>query len=223
MFIEEEVKEDKRPFMAVCAPGREFVLKYFDRAFDCRITDNPDVSDSSEAVVVMGADTDMTDRMLDFVATCKARDINVTVLKVPYVIGTGMDGLMLRMARGISRGFHAAIKGNETRWSVIHATDVAGVALCVARSGKKNACFTVSAPPIGVSDLQEALSFRIKNKRLGKVSPRWAKIIYGSELYALLNTDRIVDTTDFEAAFPEYSFSNPAEYLKTHVYDDESL
>ena len=222
-MLKEEIDADRRPAMAVFAGGREFLLKYFDRAFDCRITNNPAEAEKNQAFVVMGAEFDESDDIKSFVRECQTRNINVTVLKVPHVIGTGMNGLMLRMARGVARGFHLKIKENEARWSVIHATDIASAALRVANSDSENATFTISAPPVKVNDLQDALSHRIKNKRLGSTKPRWAKIIYGSELYALLTQDKIVDTSDFEAAFPDFVFADPAEYLKTHIYDNDSL
>lgn len=223
MFLQEEIIEDRRPKMAVMAPAREFLLKYFDRAFDCRITPDPAEADFSHAVLVMGTGYDSSEEMRGFIASCKQHNIKLITLKVPYVIGTGMNGLMLRLARGIARGFHLKIEGNEARWSVIHATDVANAALRIVNEELSDKEFIISAPPVRVGDLQDALSFRIKNKRLGTVKPRWAKIIYGSELYGLLTTDNIVDTSDFELAFPDFIFANPAEYLQTHVYDNDSL
>lgn len=130
---------------------------------------------------------------------------------------------MMRIARGVSRGTMLIIKDNKAVWSVIHATDVARAAKTVAESPIENPDFVIAANPVSVSDMISALGRRIKDKRVGSISPRWARALYGKQLYDLLTTDCVVDTAPFCAAFPDFRFVNPAEYLTTHVYDHESL
>ena len=223
MFIE-EIKPDNRPFLAVYAPGREFLYKYFDRDFDCRITSDPfEVSSPFPAILISGIDDEQSSEKQDeFVKNCREKELVLIHLRVPDVIGTGMGGLMLRMARGVARGTLMLIKGNEAKRSVIHATDITKAAKKISLE-RKEAEFVISAPSIPVNDLIDALSYRIKNKRIGTVSSKWAKFLYGKTMFDQLTVDKVVNTKEFEQAFQDFVFVNPAEYLKTHIYDNESL
>lgn len=223
MLIREETIADRRPFMAVKAPGHQFLLKYFDRAFNRRITDNIDEADDHHGFVILGIDDHVTDETRSFIASAGAKGMSVTILRVPYVIGTGMEGTMLRLARRVARGSQMQIREDKTLWSVVHATDVAAAALAIARDGDTTPEYIISAPAVTVNDLVDALSHRIKNKRIGTISPRWARLWYGSELHSLLTTDNVVDTSAFAERYPDFTFANPAEYLRTHDYDDDSL
>ena len=224
MFLQEEIIPDSRPFMAVHAPEHPFLLKYFDRCFDMRITDKPDMVETpSIAFVVLRVDSDLTDETHRFIDKCKKCGLPVVTLRVPPVIGTGMDGIPMRLARGVARGTMMKIKDNGAVWSLIHATDVAKAAKAVTGDAKSENTFVIAADPIQVNDFIEALGHRIKDKRVATISPRWARILYGRKLYDILTTDKIIDTSAFKAAFPDFEFVNPAEYLTSHVYDDESL
>lgn len=226
MFLEEEIKPDKRPVMAVFAPGREFLLKYFDREFDMRVTTNPaEAEKSSVAVAVLAYDESALPDLEDFIDKCKANGIRIIQLRVPQIIGTGMNGDLMRLARGVARGTMFKIKENEAKWAVIHATDIARAACMVSQNTDSDMEFFLSGVAVPVSELLDALGFRIKNKRVGTLSPRWAKILYGRDLFKLLTTDRLAakECSVFDEAYPDFHFLNPAEYLTTHVYDNESL
>lgn len=223
MLLQEETIADRRPFMAVKAPGREFLLKYFDRAFDRRITENIDDADEKHGYVILGADQPVSDEIIEFINNAESKGIKITQLRVPYVIGTGMEGTMLTLARRVARGTQMQIRDDKTLWSVIHAIDVAGAAQVIAQAADTTAEYVISAPPVTVNDLVDALSHRIKNKRIGTMSPRWARLWYGKELHTLLTSDNVVDTSAFTARYPDFRFVNPAEYLRTHDYDDDSL
>ena len=223
MFIQEETIADQRPALAVFAPDREFLLKYFDRAFDCRITENIDDATEKNAITILGINEPVSHKAQEFIKLAKAQDKNIITLRVPHVIGTGMGGTMLRLARRVARGSQFQIRDDNTKWSVIHATDIAAAALTIASNNESDVEYTISAPPITVNDLLDALSHRIKNKRIGTISPRWAKILYGGELFKMLSTENIVDTSAFSTHYPNFKFINPADYLRTHDYDDESL
>lgn len=224
MFIEEEIKEDKRPFQFVFAPGQEFIYKYFDREFDCRITDNPyEIDDNKFGVIIAGTEDKESPEIIKVGEECLKNGIEVVKLLVPDVIGTGMTGLMMRLARGVARGTMMQIKENKAVRSVIHATDIARVAKTLKASNHAKNEYIVSPPPVEINDLLEALSFRIKNKKLPSVSKRFARILDGKELFEELTNDKIADTSNFASEYQNFSFVNPVEYLKTHVYDEESL
>lgn len=225
MFTEEDLKPDTRPVMAVCAPCHGFLLKYLDREFDRRITDVPeDAARGSTAVILTGVENVDNGQIDEFRNKCASKGLPVITLRLPqFVLGTGMNGELMRVARGVSRGTMLLIKDNKAVWSVIHATDVARAAKAVADARVNSADFVVSAEPVAVNDLIAALGRRIKDKRVGSISPRWARALYGGQLYDLLTKDYTVGTAAFCSAFPEFRFVNPAEYLTTHVYDNESL
>lgn len=226
MFIEEEVKPDERPVLAVTAPGCEYVLKYVEREFGCRLTDEPSEATHGcgSALAIVCADGGEPADLADFRARAAAAGLGVATLRVPYVIGTGMGGMMMRLARGVMRGTMLKIRGNEARWSTVHATDVARAASRIVEAAPGSDCeYTVSAPAVRVNDLIDALGHRIKNKRVGEIKGRWARLLYGASLYGQLTGDRTVSTDEFSERFADFVFADPAEYLKTHVYDNESL
>ena len=166
MFLEEEIIPDKRPFLAVHAPGREFVYKYFDREFDRRITSSPDECDTDmPAFEIIDTDLETCAESKRFREECARKGLRIITLVAPDIIGTGMNGTMMRFARGVSRGTMLKIKDNTARRSVIHATDVASAAKTISRSPIEKSQYTVSAPPVGVNELLDALGQRIKNKR----------------------------------------------------------
>lgn len=224
MFISEEIKVDRRPALTVFAPERDFLYKYFDREFDRRPVQafEPSASDMP-AFLIQGVDGRETPEAAAFRKMCAENNLKLFTLRCPDIIGTGMEGLMMRMARGVARGTLMRIKDNKAVRSVIHATDVAKAARAIAAKMPDADSFTVAAEPVAVNDLVDALSFRIKNKRPGNISQKWARLLYGSQYFATLTSDSIVDVSSFTDVFPDFRFANPAEYLKTHTYDDESL
>ena len=225
MFIEEKT-DDRRPCLALCAPGREFVLKYLEREFNRRITDSPAESDGNGPVfVIAGVDEKLNAEQEAFIEKAREAGKHIGIVRVPHVIGTGMGDTMMRLARGVARGTMMKIKGNEARWSVVHAVDIARAAarISAVAGGDTPDEYIVSAPPVPVNDLLEALGVRIKNKRVGYISPRWAALLYGNTLYKSLTTDFMVDTGKFDSMFADFVFNNPARYLSTPLYDDESL
>jgi len=210
--------------MVVRAPGQEFIHKYFDREFDCDITgDLPDDGDVTGAVMIV-SDPDATVDTTSYTDWCTRHGLRSIVIRVPHIIGTGMKGLPMTLARGVMRGTMLCIRDNEAKIAVIHAVDIPRVVRAIVEEGGTEPVdIAVSAPPVHVNDLIQALGRRIKDKRVGSIKPRWARVLYGAERYAELTTDYAVNTEAFDARFPDFEFVNPVEYLITHVYDDESL
>lgn len=212
--------------MVVRAPERDFVTKYFDRRFNRRVTsvfDDPDIDRTMPAFIVSNADGSRQADEQAFADEARRTGLRPIVLRVPHVIGTGMGGFMMTLARGVARGTTLCIKGNEAQLSIIHAVDLADAAAAVAQTDADSAPLTVSAPPTPVNDLILALGVRIKDKRVGSIAPRWARIIYGKSLYRDMTTSVVVDTAAFDALCPGFTYHAPAEYMRTHIYDDESL
>ena len=225
MFIEEEIKTDVRPFVAVYAPNREFLYKYFDRAFNCRICDNPaDADKKFPAFLCIGIGEEMDSYAQDFLDNCVKNDINVVILRLGLVVGTGMTGPTMQLARKIARGTLLKIRDNETQWSLIHATDVVKAGLLIAENIKEvKSEYILGGNPIGVNSLIDALSYRIKNKRIGFISQKWARILYGRKFYELVTTPINADSSNFKSQFPDFIFEDVPHYLTTHNYNEESL
>ncbi|MCH5219236.1 MAG: hypothetical protein J1F20_01605 [Muribaculaceae bacterium] len=189
-----------------------------------RVTEVPDEADKDTcAIVVTGVRDAENPKVIDFMEGCVRRGLTCLHLRVPYVVGTGMGGVMMRMARGVSQGTVMRIKDNETEWSVIHATDVASAAKHFADKPSPQTDYVVSASPVKVNELVTAFGVRIKNKHIGSLSRRWARLLSGKSLYQAMVTDQILDTRQFATDYPEFVFANPVVYLETHDYGDDSL
>lgn len=138
----------------------------------------------------------------------------------PAIVGTGMTGLPMTLARAIARGRLYHIAGNEARLSTVHAVDVARAVRAVLGS---EGDFTVTdgCDPT-FHDFAEALAHRIDSRRIYTVKPRWSRWIMSRDLLALISHDRLEDGHEFAAKF-DFRPVSVVEYLKTHIYDDESL
>lgn len=229
MFTDQEIKPDTRPVITVIAPGHEFLLKYFDRYFDRRVV--TDVSDDTSAdlpVIVVGS---AYDEVSSVMPESQSPQREVITLLLPEVVGTGMNGPVMRLARGLARGTLCKIKDNTAVWSVIHAVDVPRFADEVMKflsSQKRHTVskkpFLLTPNPTKVSDLIDALAHRMAHKRVFTIKPRWARLLYGKRLYDLLTRDRIPAKAESDRdTYPDFDYTDPVEYLTTHIYDDESL
>lgn len=108
---------------------------------------------------------------------CGARGVACTILRLPPVVGTGMKGPLGEMVKRIYRGSYHHIAGNEARISVVHAVDVARA--CVDLAGKDGVFNLTDGVNPTVHDLAEALSRRLKDKKIMTLSQkraaRWAR------------------------------------------------
>lgn len=213
-----------------------FLTKYLEREFDrdhapVALTEKfigyyniaPVMLSSVEAA---SGESPLADAERAFLAVCKRSDLIPVILRLPpFVIGTGMQGLPRTLARGVARGTMLRIKGNEAEVSAVHAVDVARVARILAESSPvEPVVVNVPGVTVRINDLIDALGVRIKDKKVGSIKPVWAKAIYGRSLYTDLTTSRVIDGAELRALLPEgFEFDNPVDYLKTHVYDHESL
>ncbi|MCM1520028.1 MAG: hypothetical protein NC098_04515 [Lachnoclostridium sp.] len=178
--------------------------------------DMPDYKPTKATVVIT---TGMPDRV----------DDNITILRIPYVIGTGMDGLMINIATKIDRGTWFHIKGNEAKVSVIHALDVARIAVELAGKGG-NYIISDGTDPTW-HDLTEAISVRVGHKRIPTVKPavaRWLARLGGiwggmtSDELSTVTADHTVTTDQLpEGVTPPVI--EVTHYLSTHVYDENDL
>lgn len=229
----------KTPVLYLYAPQHQFLLPYFQRQFDdyVVVTDPPtgmvdkavmisstDIYATSETVnesSPINVDSPWLRRENDFKRMCEQLKTVPTILRVPEVIATGMSGLPMRMARGIVRGTLMKVRDNQASISLIHGVDVANYAFALAG---ENVCVNVTdGYKTTVNELIDALAYRLKNKAVYTLAPKWARLLYGAEYYKLMTTNRLVDNMLANELAPQIKPNVVVEYLKNHVYDEESL
>ncbi|MDE6121510.1 MAG: hypothetical protein K2F63_06940 [Muribaculaceae bacterium] len=235
ILIHDKGFEFLRPYFREALPPGEAVYSLGD--------DSPDVS-----LAVMISTTDVYSGACDFVSEsasvedsagfvraerefkemCAAAGLRGVVLRCAPVIGTGMNGFPRSLANDIWRGVFFHFPGNETRLSVVHAADVASVVATMNREGCPEGCglfnLTDGEHPT-LSDLAEALAFRMGEKRISTLSTRpqqmIARWIYGKR-YKTWTTNRTFDSSALNRALG-FKPRSVCAYLRNHVYDDSSL
>lgn len=140
-----------------------------------------------------------------------------------------MTGAVRSLAAEVNQGLFYHFPGNETRMSVVHGTDVANIvaALFNAKALPEGTLYynvTDGCDPT-VHDLAEALAFRMNEKRISTLSTRpqqiIGKIIFGKR-YRRWTTERTFDGSALRRALAVEPI-DVCNYLRTHVYDDNSL
>lgn len=238
--------KQQKPVAVIFTPERDFLLPYFERQLeDMQIVTNisqpvqqpvglavmvssTDVYDVSTGHFIdEGAPLKTSSKWIDveaeFAEFCGERGLKTTIIRCPEVIGTGMHGLAMRMARGIARGTLMHIRGNQGAMSLIHAVDVAKYAV-----DKRITGMTVNLTD-GVETttdaLIDALAHRLNDKTIFTIKwPRIAKALYGAAYYnQLANRLTFSNKKIAEAIGDDFAPNIVTEYLTTHVYDDSSL
>lgn len=205
--------------MAVDFGSSPFLEPYFERQMPSKPGTEP--AEPLAGVRVARADASEPDAPdPEFEAYCAERRLPVAVLVCPSIVCTAMRGLPMRIARRISRGTFALIKGSRARMSVVHGADVARAA-AIAAGTQGTFVLTDGADPT-VADLALALAYRIDDKRLPAIGPKLARLWYGRDFFEQLTTDHCQPST-FAEAFPDFKPEIVTQYLRTHVYDQESL
>ncbi len=198
----------KMPTVHVCAPAREFILPYIDRELSgwYERVDDPAAADFRVAVISPGDELP------------QGFPAGGTVLECPNIVGTGMTGLPMEIARRIAGGTYFHILGNDARLSTIHASDVARAVYLSIGSGRR-ITLTDGADPTFI-DFADALAHRINDKRILTVKPLWARFLMRAGLRRMVTTDAVVYRV---SSLEGFTPTPVVEYLHTHVYDDESL
>lgn len=155
-----------------------------------------------------------------FERACRERTLPVLSLYCPLIIGTGMIGLPRRIAASLYKGTYFTIKGKAGKVSAIHASDIArAVSIAAGTDG----AFTITdGTETAIDDLADALSFRLGDKRIYCIKPWLARIIYGKGYYGQLTSDHLASDS-FGLSYPDFNPTPVTKYLRTHVYDENSL
>lgn len=197
--------------LRLLTPGCDFVRVYVERLVPgIEIVDGP----SCDFTVAVA-----TDR-----ASLDAVQADVKLL-CATIIGTGMTGTGMTLAKAVADGKFMHIKGNEAIIDLVHAVDVAqAVALTLGKPGQ----YTVTdGRNHRIDDLADALAYRINDRRLYTVGPRWSRVLVMPWLRRLITADQLMPVAagykPLGECVAEYAPVDVTDYLKTHVYDDESL
>ena len=233
-----ESNEDQRPALYLFAPSAHFVRPYFERHVkDYRITDEP--GEAAAAVMISSTDiydvdcgenfNELTPVKSDspwlkdeqiFTETCRSHGLKPTVLRCAPVVCTGMTGWPREMAEKIYRGSYVGVSDNEARRSVVHAVSLPEAASGVINTGETYNVTDTVDPTVDM--LADALAWRIAQKRIFKLKPKWYRLIFGKKKYETacrtltFSCEKLRSRCDFKPV-------STVEYLKTHVYDASSL
>lgn len=198
--------------------GNDFLLPYLNRELLREHPDDTPIPVIGGVRIFTDETAGNTDPALD--SYCSQNGLPLAVIRCPYIVGTGMKGLIMRIAAGINKGTFVHIAGNEARISVVHAVDVARAA-AIAAGTQGTYTLTDTVDP-SIHDLAQALAYRLSDKRIITIKPRWARLWYGAAYYNTLTTSHTASCT-FCEAFPSLLPVSVTEYLTTHVYDEKSL
>ena len=227
----------------VHTPGREFLWPYIKKAASApTLTDN--AGEADVAIMVSSTDIYTPGELLlaaestptnpdsawighesAFAAGCE--NCRTVILRCPNVIGTAMTGFPRELAESIFRGTFFHIKGNEAPEGAVHAADVAAAIAALAEMPTAEGIYNISdGENPKLHDLAEAIAFRMNNKRISTLSTKgqlWlGRLIYGKKRYRAYTTSRTFDCSRLCRTI-DYRPTPTTEYLRTHVYDENSL
>lgn len=158
----------------------------------------------------------------------------LTLTLPPAVIGTGMTGTPMEMARLIDGGLYFHLAGCRARVTTVHAVDVArAVVMGLAGGIEGRYRLTDSVDPLR-ADLAEALAHRMGQKRLytlsGKAHRRLARLgdllgflPFSSKRLSRLTADELTTGVGFAEACQAWMPVNTIDYLKTHDYGNDDF
>ncbi|MDE6612467.1 MAG: hypothetical protein K2K22_07905 [Muribaculaceae bacterium] len=234
--------------ISIFAPEAPFLIPYIREQLPAALSGTPD-HNCTLAIMISSCDIygdgvrencdetqpiDLSSRWAkaedDFVGICRKLGTPCVILRCADIIGTGMTGFAHSLAADIWRGTFFHLPGNEARRSTIHASDIALIAKAIANSHFNKATpavFNVSdgSDPL-IHDIAEALAFRMNNKRISTLSTRPQQLI-GRLLYGKKKVAAYTTTRTFSAArlceTLTFSLTPACQYMRTHIYNEDSL
>lgn len=238
--------EPDKTLLALC-PGAEFMVKYLAHAWgsDWRVITRPEDGVAVDAAVMISS-TDIYDvtegrdyaedtRLKSdsplvrdeamFADFCSRHALSCLILRAANIIGTGMTGLPMRMARGIARGTLMHIRNNSATLSVVHALDVAR--LSIELQDAPGIYNLTDGRDTTVDDLIDALAHRLNDKSVGTLRPRWARWLYGRRYYDRLTRSLTFDDSSVLSVLTSAGRSSEmidvVQRLNTHRYGQDDI
>lgn len=236
------------PVLLFHAPGREFVRPYVERMLSgWKVAGLEDAGHADAAVMLSGCEVyaategegldestpadgrlPLARQEVEFRQKAANATDKYLILRCANTIGTGMGGYGMKMARRIASGYFLHFPGNEARVSLIHAQ---AIAECTAALLEK-----MNFAPGGVynltdgrehkvSDLADALARRINDKKIPTLSTRPQQWLGKLLLRSLWRDYSRTITFSSGKAAGELGLRpfDTLEYMRTHIYDENSL
>ncbi|MDE6310476.1 MAG: hypothetical protein K2L96_01490 [Muribaculaceae bacterium] len=149
-------------------------------------------------------------------------ETDAPVLAVPEVIGTGMTGMPRRLAEDVAAGRFYLIRDTDyPRIRILHATDLASAARIAAERGTSGIWSLDDGKNPTLNELADALAYRMNGKRLFALPRKWARLFGIGRKWMRHNCAPARFTSFAESA--GFRPNSVCEYLRTHVYDENSL
>lgn len=237
----------EKPILFLFTPTKPFVRPYFKKFFE-NWEISADIANGSPAAAVMVSSTDIYEAVegfgydedsrlstgcilaeyeKEFINLCAQVGIGGIILRCANIIGTGMNGFPMDLAEEIYRGRFFHFPDNEARISAVHASDIPRAAMAVI--AKRNTHLQIFNLTDGqdptIHDLAEAIAFRMGNKRISNLSTgpqRWlGRLLYGKK-YRLYTSSLTFDSRSIQSA-TDFRPTPVVKYMRTHIYDHESL
>lgn len=176
------------------------------------------------------SDSEWSEYEKDFRDYVDGQGGKAVILRCADIVATGMTGFPRTLAEAVWRGTFFHFPGNEARRSMIHATDIGRIVRTLATAGIPAGNVltynvTDGSDPT-IHDIAEALAYRMANKRISTLSTRpqqWiGRQVYGARRYSLYTTTRTFSSEKLKLDMAFHA-TDTCEYLRTHVYDENSL
>lgn len=166
----------------------------------------------------------------EFLESCRRHGRKGMILRCPNVIGTGMTGFPRELVNSIFRGTFYHIPDNKTILSAVHATDVGRAAAWLLLNEEKTAHGDVFNLTDGVehtlTDFADALAARMDNRHISTLRTRFQRWMYRLIAGRRKFSEYTTTLTFSDNRLRALGFGDTADvcaYLRTHVYDENSL
>lgn len=165
-----------------------------------------------------------------FCSECTRRGLTPVVLRCANVVGTNMTGWPRQLAESIWSGSFFHFGNNTARISSVHASTVATVVRKLSENlqtdGKPLFLNVTDGADPSVHDFAEALVVRMSNKRISTLST-WGQIWIGKLMCGRKRYKKLTTTLTFSrarlCALIDPQNLPVVEYMRTHIYDENSL
>lgn len=146
-----------------------------------------------------------------------------TGLQFPAVVATGMQGTVRALAEDVARGNFFKIRDYEyPAIHVVHATDIARAVATIVRDGLSGQWSLHDGARPSLDALADALAQRMNGKRLFALPKTWARLLGVGRKWRNFSDSFTPTLPDFSAA-TGLTPTNVCHYLKSHIYDENSL
>lgn len=213
-YIERELS-DYNVVTEACASGVDYAVLLSDTdIYDVPegegIDEDAPLNESSEYAVTESR----------FCEICLHNKVKPTILRLANVVATGMGGFPMRLVCSIGRASFMHIEGNDARISTVHGVDVATAVRQTLGSGEVYNVTDGEDPKL--YDFAEAIAYRLNQKRIFRVKKKWAVWLMPKSRRMLYQTTKTFSSEKLRRSV-DFRPHSVTKYLKTHVYDDESL